>query len=113
MRSRIRSTADFKAIYAARRSVRNRELTVYYRPAPAGVARLGLSVGRRLGNAVVRNRIKRVLREVFRLESATIPQPLDLVVIPRSSRTATDTRAMTRAFGDLMSRLARKLEETS
>lgn len=110
-RSRIRSSADFRAIYGGKRSVRNRELTVYYREAPDGVSRLGLSVGRRLGNAVARNRIKRVLREVFRVQGDAIPRALDLVVIPRSFRTAADYHAMTRSFVDLMGRLRRRLEE--
>ena len=78
-RSRIRSSSDFRAIYGGKSSVRNRELTVYYREAPDGISRLGLSVGRRLGNAVARNRIKRVLREVFRVQGDAIPRALDLV----------------------------------
>lgn len=110
-RARIRSSADFKAVYGGKRSVRNRDLTVYWREAPGGASRLGLSVGKRLGPAVVRNRIKRILREVFRIERRAIPAALDLVVIPRSPRTATDLHAMTRSFTDLMGRLARELED--
>lgn len=109
-RSRIRSPADFKAIYGGKRSIRNRDLTIYHRAAPGGAARLGLSVGRRLGNAVVRNRIKRVLREVFRIHGGAIPAALDLVVIPRSARTACDFHRMSKAFLDLMGRLARSGE---
>ena len=45
--------------------------------------RLGLSVSRRVGNAVVRNRWKRLIREAFRLQRDQLPVGLDLVVRPR------------------------------
>lgn len=46
-------------------------------------SRLGLSVGRKHGTAVQRNRIKRLLREAYRLERPQLPAGLDLVVVPR------------------------------
>ena len=48
-------------------------------------ARLGLTVGRKVGNAVARNRLKRVLREFFRLHQALLEDPLDIVVVPKRS----------------------------
>lgn len=47
--------------------------------------RLGLIVTKKVGNSVVRNRIKRWIREVFRLEKGVFTQPLDIVIIPRQS----------------------------
>jgi ribonuclease P protein component len=55
------------------------------RVAPAGARRLGVTVSRRVGNAVVRNRIKRRLREWFRRERLHLTPGLDVVVIARSS----------------------------
>jgi ribonuclease P protein component, eubacterial len=49
----------------------------------AGPWRLGLAVTRKTGCAVVRNRVKRVLREVFRLHQAVLPQGADIVVVPK------------------------------
>lgn len=58
--------------------------------APNGLAysRLGLAIGRRVGPAVVRNRIKRLIREAFRLEQDALPRGLDLVVTVRSAADA-------------------------
>ena len=52
-------------------------------------ARLGLSVSRKVGNAVVRNRWKRVIREAFRLSRSQLPEGIDLVVIPKSNASPT------------------------
>ena len=58
-------------------------LLVYARENALAFSRLGVSVGRKLGNAVRRNRFKRLLREAFRIARADLPAGLDFVVIPR------------------------------
>jgi len=52
------------------------------KPATEGF-RLGLTVSRKVGKAVWRNRVRRVLREFFRLHQAMIDRPLDIVVVPK------------------------------
>lgn len=80
---RIRLRDEFARIYAARRYATDNRLTVYvlenYLPYP----RLGLSVSRKSGGAVERNRIKRRLREVFRTRQELIPAGLDLICVVR------------------------------
>jgi ribonuclease P protein component len=75
-RNRLSRSRDFDDVYRRGRSVSTRFLTLYWfsRPEPAGDPRLGLAVPREVGNAVVRNRIKRQLREIFdgRLEQVPI-----------------------------------------
>jgi ribonuclease P protein component len=66
-RNRLSRSRDFDDVYRRGRSVSTRFLTLYWfsRPEAAGDPRLGLAVPRDVGNAVVRNRIKRQLREIF------------------------------------------------
>lgn len=63
---RLLSNRQFKAVLAGRRRYSNSLLTLYVAANDCKQARLGISVGKSCGNAVVRNRIKRLLREVFR-----------------------------------------------
>lgn len=73
----------YSAIYALKRSAADGVLVVYAGPNELGISRMGLSVGKRNGNAVRRNRIRRLLREAFRLSQHEIPAGFDYVLIPR------------------------------
>jgi ribonuclease P protein component len=84
-RFRLKDGRDFAAVYQARTTAGDGCLLVYGRPNDAGHARLGLSVSRKVGKAVVRNRWKRLIREAFRTSPAQVPAGLDLVVIPRAA----------------------------
>jgi len=77
--------ADFARVYGHRRSAATGPLVVYAAPngLEDGSVRLGLSVSRRVGNAVVRNAWKRRLREAFRSRRSALPAGSDLVVVVR------------------------------
>ena len=82
----LRRGADFEAVYARKCIFRSGVLTVFAKSNELTWTRLGLSVSRRFGNAVRRARMKRVLREQFRLCKADLPTGLDLVLIPAPRR---------------------------
>ncbi len=76
--------ADFRKVFERRCSVSDARLIVYGLPNARDYCRLGLSVSRKVGPAVHRNRLRRLYREAFRLSRAEMPVGLDLVLIPRS-----------------------------
>ena len=79
----LRRPADFEAVYDRRRSAADGTLVVYARENALPYSRVGLSVSKKFGSAVRRNRIRRLLREAYRLEKSELPAGYDLVLIPR------------------------------
>ena len=80
---RLHDPRDFERVYSVRKVVRTPKLVVFFCPNGLKTARLGVSVGRKHGNAVRRNRIKRVFRAAFRQSRAQLPGGLDYVLVPR------------------------------
>jgi ribonuclease P protein component len=81
----LRRPQDFRRVYDFRRSVSDGSLIVYAAPNHLPHLRLGLSVSRKVGPAVYRNRLRRLYREAFRLTRQEMPTGLDLVLIPRGT----------------------------
>jgi ribonuclease P protein component len=86
-RPRLSKSADFQRVYRQGRSAASRHLVLYAFPredveAGSGI-RLGVSVGRRVGGAVERNRVKRLLREAFWLLDERLPSTHDYVIVAR------------------------------
>ena len=81
---RLRNQEDFQKVFQKGRSTANRQFVIYVLPKEGqDQLRIGISVSKKLGKAVVRNRIKRLIREALRLNLPSIDWKGDLIVIAR------------------------------
>jgi ribonuclease P protein component len=105
---RLKKPAEFDRCYARKKSASDGVLIVYACENDKGHPRLGCSVSRKVGNAVVRNRYKRLFREAFRLSQHDLPAGVDYVLIPRPGSEPT-LDAVTASLRKLAAQAARKL----
>lgn len=82
-RLRLLRPREFERVFGQRCSAAAGPLVVYAAPNDLGHPRLGLTVSRKVGSAVARNRWKRLLREAFRLTQHDLPS-LDMICLPRA-----------------------------
>ena len=96
---RLRRRKDFELAfrYGSRRHTKN--FTIILKPNGLKFSRLGVTVGKKVGNAVKRNRVKRYLREFFRLHKHKLPPSHDVVIIAKGD-------AATLAYQDVREELA-------
>jgi ribonuclease P protein component len=80
--SRLRTRPEFLRVQGEGRRRHTSHLVLIRQPASTSRTRLGVTVSKRIGNAVTRNRVKRLIREAFRVRQADI-EPVDLVVIAK------------------------------
>jgi ribonuclease P protein component len=107
-RLRLLSPKEFERVFAARVSASDSWLVLHGDASAASHPRLGLTVPRRVGGAVVRNRWKRLLREAFRISQHELPA-IDYVCVPRSTAPP-ELRQLVESLHLLTQRLERKLQ---
>jgi ribonuclease P protein component len=103
----LRKRGDFDRVFAEKCSQADRVLVIYGMANGRSVSRLGLVVSKKLGKANRRNRWKRLIREVFRLEQHSLSISIDLVVIPRQGITP-DFKMIRRSFLKLTRKILAK-----
>jgi ribonuclease P protein component len=106
---RIRSPAEFDRVYAAKVFAADDVLIVNACGNDLPHPRLGLSVSKKVGNAVVRNLWKRLIREAFRLSRGELPVGIDLVVRPQKGAVP-DLAAIMRSLPALAHRVGRAMQ---
>ena len=111
----LRSKSDFERVYALKNKAADGVLLVFAARNDGPVTRIGLSVSKKHGGAIVRNRLKRLLREAFRLTQHQIPASLDLIVIPLAKEKASLVayqESLVKATRRLMRRLDQPASES-
>lgn len=92
---RLKKNKEFQFVFQSGSSTANRQFVVYFKDRPEkGPFRVGISVSKRVGNAVTRNRIKRRVRELIRLLEEQITEGKDYVIIARKPTAHMDYREM-------------------
>ena len=110
-RCTLKKNSDFRRLYAKGKSCVNRDLAVYCRRNAGAVNRFGFTVSAKLGGAVVRNRVRRRLREIVRLNAPRLKTGWDVVVVARMRAVAAPYAELDRAYLSACAQLGLLREE--
>ena len=102
---RIRNKKDFSEIYKKGRRLKGRYFVLVFVPNELNYSRLGVVVSKKVGQATVRNRVKRRFRELFRRNKALLPGNFDLVFVARPEIVQLDWPGMREEYEALIRRL--------
>ena len=94
----LKRNSDFRRAYSRGKSAAGRYVAVYCRRNGSAGNRLGITVGTKVGKAVVRNRIRRRLREIYRLSLPEMRTGYDIVIVARSKSVGAEYRQLEASF---------------
>ena len=98
----LKNNRDFVNVYTSGKSYANKFLVIYTLKNNSDRNRLGISVSKKVGNSVVRHRLKRLIKESYRLHEKVFNSGLDIVVIARKGSDACDYAGIESALLHLM-----------
>ena len=109
----VKENYEFRRIYRKGKSAGSPQLVIYCQRNRRGHSRLGVSVSTKLGCAVVRNRVRRRIREIYRLNKAKMLPGYDLIVVARVRAVETDYQKLDRTYLRLLEQLDLLREDPS
>ena len=80
----LKSNPDFRRLYNRGKAITDPALVIYYSKNRAGICRIGITTSKKIGNAVERNRSRRLLKEAFRSICPQVKPQYDIVIVARS-----------------------------
>lgn len=94
----LRKSTQFSKVYKRGKSIADRHLVVYYMKNGTSENKLGISVSKKVGKAVTRNRVKRLIKEAYRLNDDKVKQGLDIVIIARVRANQADFKGIEKSL---------------
>ena len=110
-RTTVKKNYEFRRLYKRGASAVGRAMVLYARPNRRSESRVGITVSAKLGKAVRRNRVRRRLREVFRLHRAELKQGYDCILVARSRAASAPFSELEKQFLSLSGELSLLREE--
>ena len=107
----LKKNNDFRRLYSKGKSAVNPYMVVYCRRSPTRIGRVGYTVSVKLGHAVVRNRVRRRLREIYRLHRSELKADMDIVIVARTRCVGAEYKKLESAFLDACRKLGILSEE--
>lgn len=113
MKNTLKQNRDFRRLYGRGRSAGADCVVVYALRNKYGPGRLGITAGVKLGNAVQRNRVKRLIREAYRLHQSELRPNMDLVVVARHRAVHASFAQVERAYLRCLDQLGLRIRKES